>query len=104
MVIKNVCRGDVYWVELDPTRGSEINKTRPCLIISANDMNRKLPRVLVAPITSKGQAPGCRPTTEFNKKSARILFDQIRSLDKLRLSKHMGQIDESICYSILLEM
>ena len=104
MVIGNVSRGDVYWVQLDPTRGTEINKTRPCLIVSANDMNQNLPRVLVAPITSKGQALGCRPTTEFNKKPARILLDQIRSVDKSRLTKRMGRIDESIWHPTLLEM
>ncbi|MGB0187910.1 MAG: type II toxin-antitoxin system PemK/MazF family toxin, partial [Aequoribacter sp.] len=56
-----VSRGDVYWVELDPTVGSEIRKTRPCLIISPDDMNQVLPRVIIAPITSKGQRLGCRP-------------------------------------------
>ena len=99
-----VKRGDVYWVKLDPTKGSEIKKTRPCLIISTNDMNQALPRVLIAPITSKGQPLGCRPITSFNGKSARILLDQIRSVDKLRLGKKMGVIPLSIWHPILLEM
>lgn len=51
-----VSRGDVYWVELDPTLGSEISKTRPYLIVSPDDMNNALPRVIVAPITSKRPA------------------------------------------------
>lgn len=63
-----VKRGDVYWVVLDPTVGSEIQKTRPCLIVSPDDMNHVLPRVIIAPITSKGQSLGCRPVVEFKKK------------------------------------
>ncbi len=99
-----VKRGEVYWVELDPTRGSEIRKTRPCLIISPDDMNNVLPRVLVAPITSKGQPLGCRPVTHFNGKQARILLDQIRSVDKVRLKGKMGAVDNSVWHSVLLEM
>ena len=99
-----VKRGEVYWVELDPTRGSEIRKTRPCLIVSPNDMNSALPRVLVAPITSKGQPLGCRPETKFNNRPARILLDQIRSVDKTRLKEKMGEIEKSIWHSVMLEM
>jgi mRNA interferase MazF len=99
-----VMRGEVYWVELDPTRGTEIKKTRPCLIISPNDMNAVLPRILVAPITSKGHQLGCRPVTQFKGKKASILLDQIRSIDKTRLGKRMGSIPKSIWHSILLDM
>jgi len=99
-----VKRGEVYWVELNPTRGSEIKKTRPCLIISPNDLNAALPRVLVAPIASKGQALGCRPMTAFKGKSARILLDQIRSIDKIRLGKKMGVIPVSVWHAVLLDM
>ena len=98
-----VKRGEVYWVELDPTRGSEIRKTRPCLIISPDDMNAALPRILVAPITSKGQPLGCRPVTQFNGKRARILLDQMRSIDKIRLGKRMGAIPVTIWHTILLD-
>ena len=77
-----VRRGDVYWVNLDPTIGTEIRKTRPALIVSPDDMNAALPRVIVAPITSKGQPLGCRPELTFQGKPARILLDQIRSIDK----------------------
>lgn len=99
-----VKRGEVYWVALDPTRGSEIQKTRPCLIISPDDMNRVLPRVLVAPIASKGQPLGCRPVTQLNGKPARILLDQIRSVDKARLGGKMGALKKSIWHAVLLEM
>jgi mRNA interferase MazF len=100
----DLLRGDVYWVNLDPTVGSEIQKTRPALIISPDDMNAALPRVLIAPITSKGQALGCRPEVNFQGKSARILFDQLRSIDKSRLAGRMGAIPLSAWHSCLLEM
>lgn len=97
-------RGEVYWVNLDPTVGSEIQKTRPGLVVSPNDMNAALPRVIIAPITSGGQPMGCRPEVVFQKKNARILLDQIRSVDKARLGKKMGSIDEGIWHPVLLEM
>ena len=99
-----VSRGDVYWVELDPTVGSEIRKTRPCLIISPNDMNSVLPRVIIAPITSKGQALGCRPEVVFNGKQARILLDQVRTVDKKRLKNQMGSIPLEIWHDTLIQM
>jgi mRNA interferase MazF len=97
-------RGEVYWVNLDPTVGSEIQKTRPGLVVSPNDINAALPRVIIAPITSGGQPMGCRPEVVFQKKNARILLDQIRSVDKARLGKKMGSIDEGIWHPVLLEM
>ncbi len=99
-----VRRCDVFWVELDPTRGSKIQKTRPCLIISPDDMNSALPRVLVAPITSRGQPLGCRPETQFNNRPARILLDQIRSVDKTRLKGKMGEIEKNIWHQVMLDM
>jgi len=99
-----VKRGEVYWVELDPTRGSEIRKTRPCLIISTDDMNAVLPRILVAPITSKGQPLGCRPVIQFQGRKAIILLDQIRCVDKVRLGKKMGELPKTAWHSVLLDM
>ena len=99
-----VKRGEVYWVNLDPTIGTEIKKTRPALIISPDDLNAALPRVIIAPLTSKGQALGCRPQVKFAGKSALILLDQLRSVDKRRLSGKMGEIDFSQWHPVLLEM
>jgi mRNA interferase MazF len=99
-----ILRGEVYWVNLDPTVGTEIQKTRPALIVSPDDMNAALPRVLIAPITSKGQPIGCRPEVVFKGKSARILLDQLRSVDKSRLSARMGVIPLSAWHDVLLEM
>ena len=99
-----VKRCEVYWVNLDPTRGTEIRKIRPCLIVSPDDLNAALPRVLVAPITSKGQSLACRPVTQFKGKSARVLLDQTRCVDKTRLGTKMGEIPLSVWHPILLEM
>ena len=99
-----VKRGEVYWVNLDPTIGTEIKKTRPALIVSPDDMNAALPRVIIAPLTSKGQALGCRPQVKFAGKSARILLDQLRSVDKQRLVGKMGKIDLAKWHPVLLEM
>lgn len=99
-----VRRGEVYWVNLDPTMGTEIRKTRPALVISPDDMNAVLPRVIVAPLTSGGQPLGCRPELEFAGKSARILLDQIRTVDKRRLAGKVGEIPLSVWHSVLLEM
>ena len=97
-------RGEVYWVTLDPTVGSEIRKTRPALIISPDDMNAALPRVIIAPLTSKGQPLGCRPALTFDGKPARILLDQIRTIDKQRLCGKLGEIELAVWHSVLLEM
>jgi mRNA interferase MazF len=99
-----VKRGEVYWVNLDPTVGSEIKKTRPALVVSPDDMNAVLPRVIIAPLTSGGQPLGCRPEIKFKRKSARILLDQLRTVDKQRLVGKMGKIDSAIWHPVLLEM
>ncbi len=99
-----VKRGEVYWVNLDPTVGSEIRKTRPALVISPDDTNAALPRVIVAPLTSKGQALGCRPEAELAGKKAFIRLDQIRCVEKARLAGKMGEIDAARWHSVLLEM
>jgi len=99
-----VNRGDVYWVELDPAVGTEIRKTRPCLIISPDDMNGVLPRVIIAPITSKGQPLGCRPEVIFKGKKSRILLDQVRTVDKKRLKEKMGSIPLDMWHDTLIQM
>lgn len=99
-----VKRGDVYWVNLDPTVGTEIKKTRPALVVSPDDLNNVLPRVIVVPLTSKGQPLGCRPEVDFNGREARILLDQIRSVDKQRLVGKLGVINLKLWHPVLLEM
>ena len=99
-----VRRGEVYWVRLNPTKGTEIRKTRPALVVSPDDMNAVLPRVIIAPLTSSGQPLGCRPEVRFQGKQARILLDQIRSVDKQRLGEKMGEIAAESWHPVLLEM
>ena len=99
-----ILQGEVYWVNLDPTLGSEIKKTRPALVTSPNDLNKALPRVIIAPITSKGQPLGCRPELVFKNKPARILLDQLRTVDKRRLGQKMGEIDLAVWQPVLLEL
>lgn len=97
-------RGEVYWVNLDPTISTEIRKTHPALIISPDDMNDALPRVIIAPLTSQGQPLGCRPELLFEGKHSSILLDQIRTIDKQRLAGKMGVIELDVWHSVLLEM
>ena len=99
-----VKRGEVYWVNLDPTRGTEIRKTRPALVVSPDDMNQALPRVIVAPLTSKGQPFGCRPELRFKGRKARVLLDQVRAVDQRRLGKRLGAIPLELWHPVLLEM
>ena len=90
-------RGEVWWVALDPTVGSEIQKTRPCLIVSPDVMVSGLRTVLVAPMTSRGGVASFRPATTFKGKTGLIVLDQIRAVDKSRLRRRMGRIsDESL--------
>ena len=102
--LSDIKRGEVYWVNLDPTIGTEIRKTRPALIVSPDDMNAALPRVIIAPLTSHGQPLGCRPELMFDGKQARILLDQIRTIDKQRLAGKLGEIELKVWHPILIEM
>ena len=88
-----VNRFDVYLTNLDPTVGSEIQKTRPCLIISPDEMNRHIRTVIVAPMTIAGKDYPTRIACNFKKKKGRIVLDQIRTIDKTRLIKDIGTID-----------
>jgi len=83
-------RGEVYLVELDPTRGSEIRKTRPCLIVSPDELNHQLSTAIVAPMTTAGHSYPFRPSCRFSGKEGRVALDQLRSVDRDRLRKRLG--------------
>ena len=88
-----VKRFDVWLVDLNPTKGKEINKTRPCVVISPNEMSA-LSTVIMAPMTTKGfEFPG-RIKCKFKGNPGLILLDQIRAIDKSRLVKKLGSVDE----------
>ncbi|RLB79100.1 MAG: type II toxin-antitoxin system PemK/MazF family toxin [Deltaproteobacteria bacterium] len=86
-------RFDVYLTNLDPTVGSEIQKTRPCLVISPDEMNKHIRTVIVAPITTVGKNYPTRVSCTFKRKKGQIVLDQIRTIDKTRLVKKLGTID-----------
>ena len=88
-----VNRFDVYLINLDSTVGSEIQKNRPCLIISPDEMNRHIRTIIVAPMTTAGKNYPTRVKCKFKKKRGQIILDQIRTIDKSRLIKKLGKID-----------
>lgn len=91
MVVK---RFEVHLVSLDPTVGSELQKTRPCLIVSPDELNRHLKTAIVAPMTTKGQTYPTRVACAFEGKEGQIVLDQIRTVDKVRLVRKLGTLDE----------
>jgi mRNA interferase MazF len=97
-----VHRFDVYLVNLDPTIGLEIQKTRPCLIISPDEMNKHIATVIIAPMTTKGRDYPTRVSCKFEGKEGQIVLDQIRTVDKLRLVKRLGKINASTQKDVLL--
>ncbi|WP_429500490.1 type II toxin-antitoxin system PemK/MazF family toxin (plasmid) [Robbsia andropogonis] len=90
-----VARGDVWLVVLDPTVGSEIQKTRPCVVVSPAEMHDHLRTVMVAPMTSKGRSAPFRIPLTFKRKQGLILLDQTRAVDKVRLIRKEGAITDS---------
>ena len=85
-------RFEVYLVSLDPTVGSEIQKSRPCLVISPDEMNRHINTVIVAPMTTGSKAAPFRIALRFRGRSGLILLDQIRAVDKARLTGRLGAV------------
>ncbi|MSO19544.1 MAG: type II toxin-antitoxin system PemK/MazF family toxin [Acidobacteria bacterium] len=85
-------RGEVHLVRLDPTLGSEIRKTRPCLVVSPNELNAHLRTVIVAPMTSAGRAYPWRVSCRFQGKAGFVVLDQLRTVDSERLVKRMGRL------------
>ena len=88
-----VNRFDLYLVSLDPTVGSEIQKTRPCLVISPDEMNKHIRTVIIAPMTSTRKDYPTRVPCVFRKKDGHIVLDQIRTIDKGRFIRKLGTID-----------
>jgi mRNA interferase MazF len=100
-------RGEVLLVELDPTRGSEIRKTRPCLVVSPDELNHHLRTVIVAPMTTGGHAYPFRPVCRFGGKEGRVALDQLRTVDRERVRKRLGVLSPTsltVVFGVLSEM
>lgn len=102
-----VARGEVYLVNLDPTVGSEVQKTRPCLVISPDEMNQYIRTIVIAPMTTKRRSYKSRIGVNFQDKDGEIMLDQIRTIDKKRLISKLGQLsikELRVTLSVLQEM
>ena len=96
-----VRRFEVFLVSLDPTIGGEIQKTRPCVVISPDEMNANIKTVIIAPMTTVKREYPTRVNCRFGKKSGQVILDQIRTVDKTRLVKRLGSVDDDTGAEIL---
>jgi mRNA interferase MazF len=94
-------RGEVHLVRLDPTLGSEIRKTRPCVIVSPDELNEHLRTVIVAPMTTSGRAYPWRIRCRFQNRSGYVVLDQLRTVDRERLVKRLGVLTEATLSAVL---
>jgi mRNA interferase MazF len=96
-----VGRFDVYLVCLDLTVGSEIKKSRPCVIVSPDEMNRHIRTVIIAPMTGKGRQYPTRVPCRFGGKAGQVVLDQIRTVDAARLARKLGRLDDNTGRKVL---
>lgn len=96
-----VSRFDVFLIRLGPTEGHEMRKTRPCLVVSPDEMNRHIQTVIVAPMTTRRREYPTRVAVRFGGKAGEIVLDQIRAVDKGRLAKRLGRIDAGAARKVL---
>lgn len=96
-----VSRFDVFLVNLDPTQGHEIKKTRPCLVISPDEINQFIGTAIIAPMTTKGHDYPSRVPVTFQRRKGQIVLDQIRTIDKSRLTRKLGRIDKRTAQKVL---
>jgi mRNA interferase MazF len=89
-------RGDVFLVDLSPTTGGEIRKTRPCLVVSPNELNKHLRTLIVAPLTTGGHGYPFRLSCRFQGKSGYIVLDQVRTVDRERLVRRLGRLPPTL--------
>jgi len=99
-----VSRGGVHLVSLDPTVGHEIRKTRPCLVVSPDEMNRHIATVIVAPMTTRGRPYPTRVSCTFGGKKGQVVLDQIRAVDASRLVRRLGAIDSRSMDAVLARL
>ena len=98
---RSVVRGDVHLVRLDPTVGSEVRKTRPCLVVSPDELNDHLRTVIVAPMTTGGHAYPWRVPCRFQSRAGFVALDQLRTVDGERLVKRLGRLSSGTITTVL---
>lgn len=96
-MVRKISRFEVWLIELDPTRGSEIKKTRPCLVVSANSANKYLNTITIVPLTSRIRNYPTRVNCIFQGKKGQAMVDQIRGVDKNRLKRKLGIMELQYC-------
>ena len=101
MTEEHVSRGDIFLVALNPTRGSEIRKTRPCVIVSPDELNSHLRTFIVAPLTTGGHPYPFRVRCTFDGKDGHVVADQLRAVDMERLVKQLGSLSEATLNELL---
>ena len=94
-------RFDIFLVNLDPTVGREIKKTRPCVVISPDEMNRNIRAVIVAPMTTRARDYPTRVPCRFKRKTGQVVLDQIHTVDSMRLVRRLGQLAAGAQESVL---
>jgi mRNA interferase MazF len=102
VVAVTIRRGDVLLVELDPTRGSKIRKTRPCLVVSPDELNEHLSTYIVAPLTTGGRTYPFRISCRFESKAGYIIADQLRTIDRDRVVRNLGKMSNATVGKTLL--
>ncbi len=93
-MVKQVRRYDIYLVNLDPTQGSEMQKTRPCVVVSPDEMNRYISTVIIAPMTSTQRDYPSRVNVTFQRKRGQVVLDQVRTVDRSRLVRRLGVLPD----------
>lgn len=101
MTDEAVSRGDIYLVALNPTRGSEIRKTRPCVVVSPDELNAHLRTFIVAPLTTGGHLYPFRVRCHFEDKDGHVVIDQLRAVDRDRLIKRLGVLADDTLVEVL---
>jgi len=101
MAVVETCRFDIFLISLDPAQGSEIKKTRPCVVISPDEMNKHIRTLIVAPLTSTLKDYPTRIPVIFEGKKGNIVLDQIRTIDRTRIIKKLGVLDKKTSFLLL---
>lgn len=94
-------RGEVFLVGLDPTRGAEIQKARPCLVVSPDELNSHLRTAIIAPMTTVGRDLPFRVACRFENKAGHVVLDQLRTVDRDRLVKRLGRVGPGTLEKVL---